>query len=86
MAATWRLVHEIVSARQGPARDQALVWRLTCTINVRLKGDQRQRMEEASEEFKRLLAREPPPTPGILEPDGGVVSGWDRPCANAHLV
>ena len=54
------LVYKIVSARQDPARDQSLIRSLGRTINTSLKGYQRQRTEEAGDEFKQLLGSDPP--------------------------
>ena len=45
--ATRNLVNERVSARQDPAKDQALIRRLSCAIAEILRDERRRRAEEA---------------------------------------
>ena len=60
LEATWRIVDKIVSVRQDPAKDQALIRRLGRTIAAILKGDRRRREEEAGKKMKTLLRSDPP--------------------------
>ena len=53
--ATWRLIGESASAHKDPTREQAHIKRLGRAINASLKGERRQRTEEAGEEAERLL-------------------------------
>ena len=58
LESTWRLFNDRVSARQDPAKDQALIWRLSRAIAASLRGDRRWQAEEA--EVKALLGSDPP--------------------------
>ena len=56
----WKLVDNRFSARQDPAKYQSLVWRLGCAISAILKGNRRQREEEAGVEVEALLGSDSP--------------------------
>ena len=56
----WKLVDKRFSARQDPAKYQSLVWRLGCAITAILKGNRRQREEEAGVEVEALLGSDSP--------------------------
>ena len=56
----WTFVDERVFVSQDPARDQSLIQRLGRAIAASLKGDWRQRVEEAGEEVNKLLGSDPP--------------------------
>ena len=57
---TWRLEDERVSARQDPAKGQALKIRLGSAIKASLAADQRRRADEAGAEVEALVGAEPP--------------------------
>ena len=59
---TWRIVEKRVSARQYPAKEQSLIWRLGCAIAESLKGDRRRRSKEAGAELETLFGSDPPST------------------------
>ena len=56
---TWKLVDERMSARRGP-RVLARLRRLGRDIKASLKGDRRQRVEEAGKAVEALLGEDPP--------------------------
>ena len=72
LKATWRLVDKRVSARRDPVKGNSLIRRLGHAIVASLKGDRRQREEEAGAEVETLLRLDPPPL-GSLAPLKGVV-------------
>ena len=57
---TWRLVNEIVSTRQDPAKGQAIKRRLGRAIKVSLAADRRRRADEAGAEVEALVGADPP--------------------------
>ena len=57
---TWMIVDKRVSARQGSARDQALIQHLGRNINTSIKGDMRRRAEEVDKEIEWQLVADPP--------------------------
>ena len=56
----WKLVNKRVYARQDPENYQSLIWRLGRAIAESLKGNRRQRAEEAGAEVEELLGSDPP--------------------------
>ena len=56
---TWRLVDERVSARRG-LRVQARLGRLGRTVRASLKGNRRQRVEDAGKAVEALLGEDSP--------------------------
>ena len=55
----WRLADERVSARRGK-RVRARLRRLGRAVRASLKGDRRQRVEDAGKDVKALLGEDPP--------------------------
>ena len=63
---------ERVSALQDPAKDQALIWRLSCEITESLRGDRRRREEETGADMEALLRSDPP----IHREEWNRIKGW----------
>ena len=78
LATTWRLVDKRVSALRYIAKYQTLIRRLGRAIKASLREDRKRRAEEAGAEVETLLGPYPPPSPGSLSPDQGVVQGCGR--------
>ena len=57
---TWRLVNEIVSARQDPRYRQAFKLQLGRAVKKSLAADQKRRAEEAGAEVEALVKADPP--------------------------
>ena len=55
-----RVVDERVSARQDPAKGQAIKRRLGRAIKVSLAADRRRRADEAGAEVEALVGADPP--------------------------
>ena len=58
--ATWRFFDKRVSKRQDPAKDQALIWRLSRAITASLRNDRQRQAEEAGAEVEALLGSDLP--------------------------
>ena len=66
---------------QDPARDQSIIQSLGRAINAILKGDWRQRTEEAGEEVERLLGTDPP----LHQESWHRMKGWYRAAVDRTL-
>ena len=73
LAEMWILVDKRVSVRQDIAKYQALIRRLGRAIKASLRDNRRLWAEEVGVYVEALMGSDPPPPPGSLAPDKGVV-------------
>ena len=74
---TWRLANKRVSARRG-TRVQARLQRLGRAVRASLKGDRRQRVEDAGKDVEALLGEDPPNAKEAWRR----MKGWCKAAAN----
>ena len=82
LAATWGLVDERFFTLQDIAMNQALIWRLGCTIKVILQEYRQRRAEEAGEEVETLMGSDPP----LHQEAWHRIKGWYKAAVDRALT